>query len=183
MSLTKDTYAKTAVPALKEAFGYANSHEVPRLEKVTINIGTGRALNDKKLMETMVETLRRITGQEPLRRAARKSISNFAIREGQTVGLQATLRGPRMESFLDRLIHVTLPRVRDFRGLPAKSFDGNGNYTFGLPEHNVFPEIKVDEVENLHGIQITITTSAKTNEEGRTLLTSIGFPFERPDQS
>lgn len=182
MPLLKDDYTKKAIPALNKQFSYENVHEVPRIEKITVNIGAGTALSNKQLQETMVQTLRRVTGQEPIKRKARKSISNFGIRQGQVIGYKVTLRGARMEAFLEKLIHITLPRVRDFRGLADTAFDGQGNYTFGFKEHNAFPEIKADEVERLHGLQVTITTSAKTDEEGRVLLAALGFPFASSQQ-
>lgn len=182
MSLFSDQYRDVAIPKLKERFGYTNVHEVPRVTKVTVNIGTGKGLKDAKLMEAMMATLRRITGQEPVQRKARKSIANFNIREDQIVGLSVTLRGNRMRNFLEKLVRVTLPRVRDFRGIPSEAFDGHGNYAFGMTENTVFPEIRADEVEYSHGLQICVTTTAKNDEEARLLLQSMGFPFAKQEE-
>ena len=182
MSLFDDQYRDVAIPKLKERFGYANVHQVPRVTKVTVNIGTGKGLKDAKLMEAMRQTLIRITGQKPVEKKARLSIANFNIREGQIVGLTTTLRGPRMRHFLEKLVRVTLPRVRDFRGIPMNSFDGRGNYAFGMSENTVFPEIRTDEVEYSHGLQICVSTTAKTDDEARFLLQCLGFPLAKPEE-
>lgn len=177
MSL-KDTYLKTVVPALKKEFGYTNIMAVPKVTKVVLNIGAGKSLVDSKYLETMEDTLQRITGQRPIKTKAKKSIAGFKIREGMVVGLKITLRGRRMWDFVDKLVGVTLPRVRDFRGISPKSFDGQGNYSLGIKEHIAFPEIRSDEVERLHGVQITIGTTAKSSSEALFLLKSLGFPFK-----
>jgi large subunit ribosomal protein L5 len=171
------TYKEKIVPKLREKFGYKNIHEVPRLVMIVVNIGTGRADKDAKLGEAMLDTMRRITGQQPSVRKARKAISAFKVRLNQSVGLTVTLRGNRMYEFLDKLVNVTLPRVRDFRGINPKSFDGRGNYSFGLKDQNVFPEVPFEQVEKTHGLQITVRTTAKTDPEGRALLEGFGMPF------
>ncbi len=173
-----DTYKQTVVPALKEQFGYSTVMAVPKIDKVVVNIGAGRTLQDSKYVEVMEQTLERITGQMPIKTKARKSIASFKIREGMVIGFKVTLRRERMWDFLEKLVHVTLPRVRDFRGLDAKSFDGQGNYSIGFKEHIAFPEISSDEVERVHGLQVVISTTAKTNEEGLALLRGLGFPFK-----
>lgn len=180
-SRLRKMYAEKVAPALRKEFGYKNVHEVPQLKTITVNIGTGKADKDAKLGEIMADTLRRITGQQASIRRARKSISSFHVRENQAVGLTVTLRGRRMEEFFDKLVNVTLPRVRDFRGISPKSFDGHGNYSFGLKEQNVFPEIPFEEIEKTHGLQVTVTTSAKTDKEARALLTALGMPFAKDD--
>jgi len=159
--------------------GYDNILAVPRLEKVVINVGTSQGLKDAKYNEGVEATLKRITGQRPVKTLARQSISNFKIRAGQTVGLMVTLRSGRMYDFLDKLINVTLPRVRDFRGLDPKNIDQSGNLNLGLKEHLAFPEIKSDEVEKIHGLQITVVTTAKNKTEGLALLRELGFPFSK----
>jgi large subunit ribosomal protein L5 len=178
MTRLRERYNKQIVPSLTKKFGYSNAHQVPRLVSVIVSVGTGR-VDDEKTRDIAIDTLRRITGQQPAIRRAKKSIASFKLREGQVVGLQVTLRGARMENFLDKLINVTLPRVRDFRGINPQSFDGHGNYSLGLKEQNVFPEVPFDQVEKTHGIQITITTSALTNKEGRALLDEMGMPFAK----
>jgi large subunit ribosomal protein L5 len=174
--LTK-LYKDKVVPALRKEFGYTNVHEVPALVRVVVNIGTGRTAKDTKLQETMVDSLRRITGQQPAIRRARKAIAAFKVRQGQSVGLVVTLRGQRMQEFMDKLINVTLPRVRDFRGVSPSGFDGHGSYSLGLKEQTVFPEIPFDSVEKTHGLQVTIVTTARTDREGRALLAALGMPF------
>ncbi len=180
-SRLKKLYRDKVAPALRKEFGYANVHEVPQLKTVTLNIGTGKADKDAKLGEIMAESLRRISGQQASVRRARKAISSFHVRENQAVGLTVTLRGRRMEEFFDKLVNITLPRVRDFRGISPKSFDGHGNYSFGLKEQNVFPEIPFEEVEKTHGLQVTVATSAKSDKEARALLTALGMPFAKAD--
>ncbi|MFA6410542.1 MAG: 50S ribosomal protein L5 [Candidatus Buchananbacteria bacterium] len=179
MSRLSEIYQKKAIPALKEKFGYKNNLAVPKIEKVVVNIGTGQGLRDVKFNEVAENTLMRITGQKPVKTAAKKSISNFKIREGLIVGMMVTLRGQRMYDFLDKLINVTFPRVRDFRGLDTKSIDPQGNLNLGFKEHISFPEIKSDEIEKIHGLQITVVTSAKTKEEGLELFKNLGFPFSK----
>jgi large subunit ribosomal protein L5 len=176
----KERYRTDVVPKMEKAFSYENAHAVPRIEKVVVNVGFGKNGGDEKFVETVHKTLERITGQKPVDTKARKSISGFKVREGQVVGARVTLRGKRMEDFVEKLIRVTLPRVRDFRGLSTKSFArGERQYTIGFAEHNVFPEIKSDEVELLHGLEVTIVTTAKTPKETRELLTLLGFPFQK----
>ena len=174
----KEKFNKEVAPALKEKFGYKNILAIPRIEKVVVNIGTGRGLQDAKFNEVAESTLQRITGQRPVKTIAKKSISNFKIREGLVVGMMTTLRGPRMYDFLDKLVNITLPRIRDFRGISEKSVDPQGNLTIGFREHIAFPEIKSDEVEKIHGLQVTIVTSAKSRAEGLELFKLLGFPFQ-----
>ncbi len=178
MSL-QETYNKEAVPKLKESFGYTNANAVPKLLKVTLNVGLSKGLKDAKFLETAENTLRRISGQAPVKTKARISISSFKIREGMIVGMKVTLRGKRMWSFLEKLVKVTIPRIRDFRGLPPGGFDANGNWTLGFTEHTAFPEIHTDEIEVVHGLQVTVSTNAASAEEGKALLTALGFPFRK----
>ena len=175
----KEFYNKEVVPKLKEEFGYKNTMAVPSIETVTLNVGLGKGLKDAKFLETAEQTLERISGQKPVKTKARKSISGFKIREGNVVGMKVTLRGKRMWGFLERLIKVSLPRVRDFRGLSTKAFDGRGNYNIGFKEHMAFPEIKSDEIEQIHGLQVTISTSAQTNKEAEALLRKLGLPLKK----
>lgn len=173
-------YNKSAVPALKEKLGCKTTMQVPRVNKVVLNVGFGRHAKEEKYIESVERTLNLITGQKPVRNKSTKSISNFKIREGQVIGASVTLRGQRMYEFLDRLIMLTLPRVRDFRGLNPNSFDACGNYTVGFKEHLAFPEITgADMGEVIHGLEITVCSTAKTKEEGRALLTELGFPFRK----
>lgn len=172
-------YKNEIVPKLSEEFGYDNVMEVPRLEKVVINVGVGEAIQDKKALDNVVENLALITGQRPVTTKAKKSISNFKLREGMPIGAKVTLRGRIMYEFVDRLINLALPRTRDFQGIPDKSFDGRGNYTFGVKEHTIFPEIDTDKVAKLHGMDITFVTTAKTDEEAFALLKHFGMPFKR----
>jgi large subunit ribosomal protein L5 len=173
------------VPRLQEQLGLANAMQVPRFEKVSINMGVGDALKDGRLLDAAVEDLTIIAGQKPVVTKARKSIAGFKLREGMPVGVKVTLRGDRMWEFLDRLISLALPRIRDFRGLDAKAFDGRGNYTFGLTEQLVFPEIDYDKVLQVRGMDITIVTTARDDDEGRALLLAVGFPLavERAEAS
>jgi len=173
----KEKYQKTVVPSLKQEFGYTNDLAVPKILKVVVASGIGKAKDDAKISEVAQNTLQRITGQKPLITLARQSISAFKVREGMAVGLKVTLRGKRMWDFLTKLVAITLPRVRDFRGLSEKSFDKQGNFSIGFKEHLVFPEIKSDEVEKLHGLEVAVATSAKNKEEGLSLLKQLGFPF------
>lgn len=177
MKRLKELYKTEVIKVMREQQGYRNDMEVPRLEKVSINSGTGQALKDDKFLDTVTNTLERISGQKPVRTKARKSISAFKIREGMTVGVKVTLRSSRMYDFVEKLINVTLPRVRDFQGLNPKSVDQNGNLTIGFEEHIAFPEIRSDEVEHIHGLEVTVTTTAKTHEEGLKFLSILGFPF------
>lgn len=170
-------YREELAPALKDKLGLANVMEVPRLEKITINMGVGEAVNDKKIMDNAVRDLALISGQKPLITKSKKSIAGFKIRDGWPIGCKVTLRREQMYEFLDRLINISLPRTRDFRGLSAKSFDGRGNYTFGVKEHIIFPEIDFEKTDAIRGMDITFTTSAKTNEQAKALLEAFGFPF------
>jgi large subunit ribosomal protein L5 len=167
---------------LKESLGLGNIMEVPRLEKIVINMGVGRATQQPSLLEGAVRDLTEITGQKPLVTRAKKSIAGFKLREGNAIGAKVTLRGDRMWEFLDRLIALAIPRIRDFRGLPANSFDGRGNYTFGVTEQLIFPEIDYDKVDTTRGMDITIVTTARTDAEGKALLDAFGFPFKREGQ-
>ncbi|MBU2542680.1 50S ribosomal protein L5 [Patescibacteria group bacterium] len=170
-------YKEQVLPILRKQFNYKNIMEVPKLEKVVINVGYGRNVKDAGFVDNIEKTLRNISGQNPIHNKAKKSISNFKIREGMKVGASVTLRGKKMYDFVDKLISVTLPRVRDFRGLNRKSFDKNGNYTLGLKEHVAFPEVRGDSTEKIHGLEIVICTTAHNKEEGEALLEKIGFPF------
>src|SRR3982750_483228 len=170
-------YREEIVPALQEQFHYANVMTVPRLTKVVVNMGVGEAARDSKLIEGAVRDLTAITGQKPQVTKARKSIAQFKLREGMPIGAHVTLRGDRMWEFLDRLLSLALPRIRDFRGLSPKQFDGNGNYTFGLNEQSMFHEIDQDRIDRVRGMDITVVTTAQTDDEGRALLRHLGFPF------
>ncbi|WP_089729671.1 50S ribosomal protein L5 [Candidatus Thiosymbion oneisti] len=177
MSRLQTAYREEVVDRLMDRFGYRTLMQVPRVEKITLNMGVGEAIADKKVMENAVSDLRLISGQRPIVTKARKSVAAFKIREGWAVGCKVTLRRERMYEFLDRLINIAIPRVRDFRGLSAKAFDGRGNYSLGIKEQIVFPEIDYDKIDTLRGLDITITTSAPTDEEGRALLEAFKFPF------
>jgi large subunit ribosomal protein L5 len=172
-----EKFRNHAMPALTKRFGYTNSMAVPRVKKVTINIGLGEASQNVKLLDTAAVELGQIAGQKPVITRAKKSIANFKIRKGMPIGCMVTLRGERMYEFLDRLASIVLPRVRDFKGLPPNSFDGRGNYTLGLKDQLVFPEIDYTRVDKIKGMNITITTTARTDEEGRELLKQLGVPF------
>lgn len=173
----KERYRETVIPALMKQFVYKNTMQVPRLEKVVVNVGMGQAIQNAKLLESAVSELTLITGQRPVVTRAKKSISGFKLRQGMAIGCKVTLRGERMFEFLDRFFNVALPRIRDFKGVSAKSFDGRGNYTLGLKEQILFPEIKYDEVTSTHGMDITIATTARSNDEGKALLGLLGMPF------
>lgn len=173
----KDFYAKTIVKKLKKDLGYSNVMQVPRITKITLNMGVGEAVNDKKIVENAAGELARISGQKPVITRARKSVAGFKIREGWPIGCKVTLRGERMYDFLERLLFIAIPRIRDFRGLNKRSFDGRGNYSMGVKEQIIFPEIQYDKIDALRGLDITITTTAKTNEEGVALLHAFSFPF------
>ncbi len=175
----KERYDKEVRPALVKRFAYANVMQAPKLEKITLNIGVGEAQASPNLLDDAVQTLRNITGQHPSIRRARKSIANFKLREGMPVGVTVTLRRSRMWEFYDRLINTTLPQIRDFRGMPPNCFDGRGNYTIGIREQIVFPEIDIDKVAKIRGMNITLVTSARTDEEGLELLRLLEFPFRR----
>ena len=170
-------YKEVAVPRLREQFGWKNVHEVPRIEKVTLNVGLGEASKNQKLLDSVVEEMRLITGQAPLVTRARKAIANFGLRENMPIGVAVTLRKDRMYHFLDRLVSVAMPRIRDFRGLPTRSFDGRGNYTLGVKEQIIFPEINFDRVQKIHGMDITVVTSTNKDDEAIALLREMGFPF------
>jgi large subunit ribosomal protein L5 len=177
----KETYRSEIRQALKDQFEYANIHQIPGLTKIVVNMGVGEAARDSKLINGALEDLTTITGQKPLVRRAKKSIAQFKLREGQAIGAKVTLRGDRMWEFLDRLLAIALPRIRDFRGLSDQQFDGNGNYTFGLTEQSVFPEIDQDKIDRVRGMDITLVTTAKTDDEGRAFLKLLGFPFKEND--
>ena len=177
-----DRYRSEIAPQLSKDLGRENPHSVPKLVKVVVNMGVGKAVQDPKILEEVTEHLSMITGQKPVITRSRKSISQFKLREGMQIGACVTLRGHRMYEFLDRLINLVLPRVRDFRGINPKAFDGRGNYSLGLSDQVVFPEIQADKVRNLQGMNIAIVTTAETNEEGRALLTAIGMPFKRDEK-
>jgi len=178
MSL-KEQYKKEILPKLKEKYGYKNNFQAPRLRKIVLNVGFGRHTKEKAYIDNVVSSLQRITGQKPILNKAKKSISSFKIRQGMIIGASVTLRGERMEHFLEKLIHVSFPRVRDFRGLPDKGVDKSGNLTIGFKEHLAFPEINSDEVENVFGLEVCLDTSATTREEGLELFRLIGFPFKK----
>jgi large subunit ribosomal protein L5 len=177
MARLKQKYDQQVVPAMKSEFGYKNSMQVPKLEKITINVGLGEATQNIKALDSTVAEITAIAGQRPVITRAKKAIANFKLREGVPIGCMVTLRRDRMYEFLDRLIHVALPRVRDFKGVSDRSFDGRGNYSLGLREQIIFPEINADKVEKTRGMTVTITTTAKTDPEGRTLLKLLGMPF------
>ncbi len=179
MPRLKDSYRNEVVPALMKEFGYRNVMEAPRLEKIVVNVGVGEALQNAKALDHTVQDITTITGQQPIVTRAKKSIAGFKLREGMTVGVKVTLRGNRMYDFLDRLCNVALPRRRDFRGVSPDSFDGRGNYTLGLREQLVWPEIDYDSIDKVRGMEISIVTTAKTDEEGRHLLQLLGMPFAR----
>lgn len=174
----KEQYTKEIIPALQKDLGIKNIHAIPALKTVKINIGLGPLVAAKKDYSDVLQNIAAITGQKPVVNKARKSISNFKIREGMAVGASVTLRGKTMYDFMTKLIHVTFPRIRDFRGFSAKAFDGNGNYSIGIKENTVFPEINPDTVDKIHGLQITIVTSAQDDEQGYKLLKAMGFPFQ-----
>lgn len=178
MTTLQKEYREKIIAKLTEQFGYKSVMEVPRIEKITLNMGVGEAVADKKVMEHAVSDMRAIAGQNPVVTKARKSVAGFKIREGWPIGCKVTLRRDRMYEFLERLINIAIPRIRDFRGLNPKSFDGRGNYSMGVKEQIMFPEIDYDKVDTLRGLDIVITTSAKTDEEGRALLAAFNFPFK-----
>jgi large subunit ribosomal protein L5 len=177
MSKLKQTYQDVVVPKLMEQFGYTNVHQVPKLVKVTVNRGLGEASQNAKALESSLAEIAKITGQKPVITRAKQAIASFKIRQGMPVGIMVTLRSDRMYNFLEKLIHLSLPRIRDFRGISPRSFDGRGNYTLGLKEQLLFPEISYDAIDQIRGMDISIVTTAKTDEEGRALLKEIGMPF------
>lgn len=179
MSRLKALYKETVAPQIQEQLGLKNVMEIPRITKITLNMGLGEAIGDKKQIENAVADMEAIAGQKVIVTNARKSVAAFKVREGWPIGCKVTLRGDRMWEFFDRLVDISIPRIRDFRGLNSKSFDGRGNYSMGVKEQIIFPEIDYDKVDKLRGMDITITTTARTNDEGRALLTALGFPFKK----
>lgn len=179
MNRMKERYQKEIVPTLMSSLNLQNIMQVPKVQKVVVNIGLGEAMDNPKALDAAVSDVTQITGQKPVVTKARKSIANFKLREGRQIGVKVTLRGEKMWSFLDRLMNIVLPRVRDFRGVPADSFDGRGNYTLGLREQLIFPEIEYDKIDKLRGLEITIVTSAPTDEQAFALLSLLGMPFKK----
>jgi len=179
MAKLHDLYKDTVVAELQKQFGYKSVMQVPRIEKITLNMGVGEAISDKKVLEHATNDLTAISGQKPITTVARKSVAGFKIREGYPIGTKVTLRGERMWEFLERFISISIPRIRDFRGLNPKSFDGRGNYSMGVREQIIFPEIDYDKIDKIRGLDVTITTSAKDNEEGLALLSAFNFPFQK----
>jgi len=179
MNRLKERYLKEVVPALNKAFQFRNAMEVPRIQKVVVNIGLGEAMDNSKVMEAAVGDITTITGQKPIQTKARKSIANFKLREGHVIGVKVTLRGERMWSFLDRVLSIALPRVRDFRGVSPDAFDGRGNYTLGLRDQLIFPEIEYDKIDKIRGMEITIVTTAQNDEHSRAMLKFLGMPFRK----
>ena len=182
MSRLRERYEKEVAPALKKEFGYTNVMAIPKIEKIVVNMGLGEATQNAKIVDTGADELARITGQKPVITRARKSIAGFKLREGNAIGVKVTLRGDRMWEFYDRLVSLAIPRIRDFRGLNPRSFDGRGNYTFGVTEQLIFPEIDYDRIDTTRGMDISIVTTARTDDEGRALLRAFGFPFTREGQ-
>ena len=181
MNRMQEKYNNEVVPALRKAFDFKNVMQVPRIQKVIVNIGMGEAMENPKAMEAAVNDLTIITGQKPVMTRARKSIANFKLREGRLIGTKVTLRGDRMWSFLDRLMNTALPRVRDFRGVSGNAFDGRGNYTLGLRDQLIFPEIEYDKIDKLRGMEVTIVTTAKNDDQARTMLQLLGMPFSKKE--
>lgn len=179
MAKLHDKYKETVVSGLMSQFGFSSVMQVPRIEKITLNMGVGEAVADKKVMDAAVRDMTAIAGQKPVVTVARKSVAGFKIREGYPIGCKVTLRGERMWEFLERLVDIAIPRIRDFRGLSAKSFDGRGNYAMGVREQIIFPEIDYDKIDKIRGMDIVITTSATNDEEGRALLDAFNFPFKK----
>jgi large subunit ribosomal protein L5 len=179
MARLAQIYREKIVPELKERLALDNVMQVPKITKITVNMGVGEAVADKKIMDNAVGDLTKITGQKPLVTKARKSVATFKVRDGQAIGAKVTLRGARMYEFLDRLVNIAMPRIRDFRGVSARSFDGQGNYNFGVKEQIIFPEIAYDQIDAIRGMDITITTTARDDKEGRALLEAFNFPFRK----
>jgi len=179
MNRMQERYQQEVVPALQTAFNYRNVMEIPRIQKVVVNIGLGEAMGNSKALEAAITDVTTITGQKPIQTKARKSIANFKLREGVIIGVKVTLRGDRMWAFVDRLLNVALPRVRDFRGVSPDAFDGRGNYTLGLRDQLIFPEIEYDKIDKLRGMEITIVTTAKNDEHSRAMLKFLGMPFRK----
>lgn len=175
----KVLYQETVRPTLQEQFGYKNVNLIPKMEKIVVNMGVGEAATDSKAIDAAVADLRMITGQQPMIARARKSIASFHLREGMPIGAKVTLRNDRMWEFFDRLVSIAIPRIRDFRGLSTKSFDGHGNYSFGVTEQQIFPEIPYDKIDKVRGMDVTFVTTAQTNAEGEALLRALGFPFKK----
>ena len=178
MARLQEFYKETVAPELRQKFGYNSVMEVPRITKITLNMGVGEAVGDKKILDYAVGDLQKIAGQKPVTTKAKKSIAGFKIRDGYPIGCMVTLRGPRMYEFLDRLVTIAMPRIRDFRGIAGKGFDGRGNYNLGVKEQIIFPEIEYDKIDALRGMNISITTTAKTDDEARALLAAFKFPFK-----
>lgn len=179
MARLQETYAKEIAPALMKKFNYKSVMQIPKLDKVVINVGCGEARDNPKIMDAILSDLAKITGQKPIVCKAKKSVANFKLREGMPIGARVTLRKERMWDFLDKLMNFALPRVRDFRGIPDRGFDGRGNFTLGIKEHTIFPELEADRVENPKGMNITIVTTASTDKEGKFLLDQLGMPFRK----
>ena len=179
MPSMKELYKSEVIQALQQEFSYKNVMQVPRIEKITLNMGVGEAIGDKKQLENAVRDLEQLAGQKPVITKAKRSVAGFKVREGFPIGCKVTLRGERMWDFFDRLVHIAVPRIRDFRGLNSKSFDGRGNYSMGVREQIIFPEIEYDKVDKVRGLDITITTTARTDDEGRALLQAFSFPFKK----
>ena len=179
MSVLKETYKSEIAPALMKKFGYKSVMQIPKLDKIVINVGCGEARENSKVVDAIINDLQIITGQKPVICRAKKSVANFKLREGMTIGVKVTLRGDRMYEFLDRLVNLALPRVRDFRGVSADSFDGRGNYALGIKEQIIFPEIEYDKIDKVRGMDVIITTTAKTDEEARELLRLFNMPFKK----
>lgn len=177
-----EKYKNEVAPHLQKKFGYKNVHQIPRLVKISVNAGVGEAIQDSKVLESVLGDLTTVTGQKPVITKAKKSISNFKLRQGMKIGAKVTLRKERMWEFLDRFISVTVPRIRDFRGYSDKSFDGRGNYSLGVKEQLIFPEINVDKIDKIRGMDVTFVTTAKSDEEAYELLLALGFPFKKPQQ-
>jgi large subunit ribosomal protein L5 len=181
MNIMQDKYNKEVVPALRKAFDLKNIMQVPRIEKVVVNIGLGEAMDNPKALEAAMADITTVTGQKPVATKARKSIANFKLREGRLIGTKVTLRGDRMWAFLDRLLNTALPRVRDFRGVSANAFDGRGNYTLGLRDQLIFPEIEYDKIDKLRGMEVTIVTTARNDDQARIMLQLLGMPFSKKE--
>jgi large subunit ribosomal protein L5 len=179
MARLQQTYREKIVPQLKQSLGLKNAMQVPRIVKITVNMGVGEAVADKKVMDAATADLAKITGQKPAVTKAKKSVATFKVRDGQAIGCKVTLRGARMYEFLDRLVNIAMPRIRDFRGISARSFDGRGNYSLGVKEQIIFPEIQYDQIDQIRGMDITISTSAHDDRHGRALLEAFNFPFRK----
>jgi len=179
MARLKQMYREKIVPELKQSLGLSNTMQVPRILKITVNMGVGEAVADKKVMDAATADLAKITGQKPAVTKAKKSVATFKVRDGQAIGCKVTLRGARMYEFLDRLVNIAIPRIRDFRGISTRSFDGRGNYSLGVKEQIIFPEIQYDQIDQIRGMDITISTSARDDKHGRALLEAFNFPFRK----